>query len=174
MSSHRDHRYGAAKKRLYLEPPRNGSETIRRRVTTIIPAPAPPCPPPVIVEPCPPPPPLCLPPPPKPAEPETIDVIAVDVAPSERSSKSSRSRSRGRRASHDWEREREVYVERQTFVPVRVQPEYETYRYVEGPRRPPAPSPPRSPPPRRRSVEGGERINILIEDRHREREYSRR
>ncbi|KAK1755377.1 major facilitator superfamily domain-containing protein [Echria macrotheca] len=196
--------YRGAKKRLYLEPFRNGSVTVRRKVTTIVPAPPPPVvvparPPVVVEEPPPPPPPpvLALPPPPPPVvelpppppppppvvvplpeEPETIDVISVDVDPPEQ-----RKKRHHRHRSRERERDREVIIERERMVPVPVpvrvpvpvpvRQELETYRYVEGPR--PVSVPPR---PRRRSpsvgsarsgsVEAGERISIRIEDRHRE------
>lgn len=82
-----------------------------------------------------------------------IDVIAVDVDPSEtsssRSSRKSRSpgahrrrRSRPRSRSESRDRDTEVVIERERFVPVPVPvavpvptrrgPELETFRYVEG------------------------------------------
>ncbi|KAI8635399.1 hypothetical protein F5Y19DRAFT_10561 [Xylariaceae sp. FL1651] len=183
----REKRYGKYKKVLYLEPPFDGSVTVKRRVTTIVPPPPPPPPPapilrepePTIIEVAPPPPPppapVYHPPEPEPEPDSPIDVIAVDVDPSEagsikssktsktsRSSKSSRT-SRG----HSHSREREVYIERERIVPVRVpvpypvqvEPEYDTYRYVEAPRRYE---------PRRRSLDQ----EIVIED-HRRRRYIR-
>ncbi len=113
------------------------------------------------------PPPLLPPPPPTVIEePDIIDVIAVDIDPSEnKSSKSSRRRHRSH--SRTGSRDRELIIERERLipVPVRVQPELETYRYVEGPRRY---SPP-SPPPPRRSVErsgliSGSRTSIALRD----------
>ncbi|KAK9778424.1 hypothetical protein AB5N19_00401 [Seiridium cardinale] len=192
----RKERYHKYKKRLYLEPPTNGSVTTRTRITTVVPPPKPivipqpepepvivappPPPPPVIVAPPPPPPPppapepvIVAPPPPPPPPPEdTIEVIAVDVDPSvkshksHKSSKSSRS-SRSRSHSRVDSREREVYIEREKLVPVRVpvpypvraEPDYETFRYVDAPRR-------FEPRPRSHERE------IIIEDRHR-RHYHR-
>ncbi|EFZ00208.2 hypothetical protein MAA_03985 [Metarhizium robertsii ARSEF 23] len=135
-------RHHGTKKRLYLSRPEPDVLTSRRRVTRIIPPTPPPCEEPVPVpvieepaepEPCPPAP--CPSPPALPAPEPQIEVIAVDVEPSVKSSKSSRSRSRG----HSHTREKEVYVERDRFVPVPVpvpvEPRYETYRYVEAPRR---------------------------------------
>lgn len=192
------------KKVVYLEPPTPGSVTLRRKITTVVPAPSPPPPPPVIVEPPPPPPVLALPPPPPPPPPvferppppvflpppppppparDEIDVIAVDVEPSEKSkssrrsssssssssSKSSKKTSRSQSRSRYDERERELIIERDRYVPVPVRRDYETYRYVEGPpQRRYLPAPP-SPP--RRLEEDRERITINIEDRRRAREY---
>ncbi|KAL2275913.1 hypothetical protein FJTKL_01460 [Diaporthe vaccinii] len=191
------------KKVVYLEPPTPGSVTLRRKITTVVPAPAPPSPPPVVVEPPPPPPVLALPPPPPPPPPvfmrppppvflppppappsrDEIDVIAVDVEPSEKSkssrrsssssssssSKSSKKTSRSQSRSRYDERERELIIERDRFVPVPVRRDYETYRYVEGPpQRRYLPAPP-SPP--KRLEEDRERITINIEDRRRAREY---
>jgi len=162
--------YRHAKKRIYLEPPSNGSKTVRTRITRILPAlpppPPPPPPEPAVIEVLPPP--LLLPEP----EPEHVDVIAVDIEPStkssESSSKSSKSRSRSRsRGSRERDRNHEVYVERERVVPA--WPEYETYRYVEGPRMLALP-----PPPSRREVRDErdtERMRITIEDRRRQREY---
>jgi hypothetical protein len=112
-------------------------------------------------------------------------VIAVDVEPSEKSKSSRRSsssssssssksskktsRSHSHSRSHYDERERELIIERDRYVPVPVRREYETYRYVEGPpQRRYLPAPP-SPP--RRIEEDRERITINIEDRRRAREY---
>ncbi|KKY38383.1 hypothetical protein UCDDA912_g01701 [Diaporthe ampelina] len=149
------------KKVVYLEPPTPGSVTLRRKITTV---PSPP------------------PPPPPPSRDE-IDVIAVDVEPTEKSksvkssrrssssssssSKSSKKTSRSRsRSRYD---ERELIYERDRLVPVPVRRDYETYRYVEGPpQRRYLPAPP-SPP--RRVEEDRERIVINIEDRRRAREY---
>lgn len=207
----REKRYHKYKKVLYLEPPINGSKTIRNRITTIIPPPEPapyqsyqshesyqsysPPPPPMMPEhrPTPPPPMVVnpLPPPPPPApyiperEPELdteIEVIAVDVEPDESvksgrssksSSKSSSRSSRSSRSSHRHHREqREVYIERERMVPVRVpvpyhvhhveieQPQQDSFRYIEAPRR--------YEPPQRRSLDQ----EIVIED-HRHRKYIR-
>ena len=102
------------------------------------------------------------------SEPEQIDVIAVDVAKSEKSTRSSKSSrtSHSRSRSHVDSREREVYIERERIVPVpvRVQPEFETFRYVDAPRRWSPPSPPR------REV-SQERERIIVEDHRRTREY---
>jgi hypothetical protein len=168
--------YRHAKKVLYLEPPRNRVATVRKKVTRIIPPPPPP--PPVIIEK--PPPPVVEAPPPPPALPppvveevdNTIDVIAVDVDPSEKSSKSSKSSatksSRSRSHSRRGSRDREVIIERERLVPVPVavpvRQELETFRYVEGPRRYSPPSPPRRP------SADHERINIRIEERRRSRD----
>ncbi|KYK55551.1 hypothetical protein DCS_07514 [Drechmeria coniospora] len=169
---------GPSKKRLYLQHPEPDTYLTRRRITRVIPPPckeSPPNPPPpcpIIVEPVPapcptPPPPPALPalPPPEPP----IEVIAVDVEPSDHSCKSSRSRSRSHRRSTD--HDREVYVERERFVPVpvpvpvRVEPRYDTYRYVEAPRRL------EHVPPRRRLVEDErDRITVSIDDHYRTRE----
>ncbi len=190
----REKRYGKYKKVLYLEPPFNGAVTVKRRVTTIIPPPQPPPPPPapipVLPEPEPEPepaptiidiaPPLPPPLPPAPIpEPEvepdsSIDVIAVDIDPSEAgSTKSSRTSSKSYKSSrsgrrHGHSRDHEVYIERERIVPVRVpvpypvqaEPQYDTYRYIEAPRRYE---------PRRRSPDQHE---IVIED-HRRRRYIR-
>ncbi|KAI0136139.1 hypothetical protein F4776DRAFT_624610 [Hypoxylon sp. NC0597] len=204
----REKRYHKYKKVLYLEPPINGSKTVRTRVTTIVPPPAPartpspspppvmlpepkPQPPPVFVEPLPPPPPPPAPapapvyyPPPPPPEPEQteIEVIAVDIDPDQsstsgRSSRSSSSKrssrsSKSSRSSGRHGRDREVYIERERFVPVRVpvpyhvhhveieQPQQDSFRYIEAPRR--------YEPSRRRSPDH----EIVIED-HRHRKYIR-
>ncbi|KAK1845064.1 mg2+ transporter, partial [Colletotrichum chrysophilum] len=117
--------------------------------------------------------------------PAPIEVIAVDVEPSVKSSKSSKSSrsSRSRSCSHsrhgsrDRERDvREVYVEREKLVPVRVpypvpvpiEPRYETFRYVEGRRYSPPRMLPPPPPPEE------ERMRVTISDRRREREYIHR
>jgi hypothetical protein len=151
-SAPRKERYHKYKKVLYLEPPTNGSKTVRTRITTVIPAPAPPPSPPALPEPEP--------------ECDSIEVIAVDVEPSVRShksSKSSKSSRSSRSRSHGRVDTREVYIEREKLVPVpmpypvRVEPDYETYRYVDAPRRYE---------PRRRSHER----EIIIED-HRSRHY---
>lgn len=90
----------------------------------------------------------------------------MDVDPSER-------RRRRRRSHSRHSRSREVYIEREKLVPIRVpvpvpvrqEPQYDTFRYVDAPRRP---SPPRiCPPPERED----ERMRIMIHDRRREREY---
>ncbi|RSL40623.1 hypothetical protein CEP53_013260 [Fusarium sp. AF-6] len=71
--------------------------------------------------------------------------------------------------------DRERVIERERIVPVPVpvpvEPRYDTYRYVDGPRRLPAPSPPRRVSPPRRMIED-DRTRIFISDR--EREYYRR
>ncbi|KAI4868695.1 hypothetical protein F4820DRAFT_444871 [Hypoxylon rubiginosum] len=205
----REKRYHKYKKVLYLEPPTNGSKTVRTRVTTIVPPPAPipspspppvimlpeptPAPPPVFLEPLPPPPPPPAPyiPPPPPPEPEQdteIEVIAVDVDPDQstvsgRSSKSSKSSSRSSKSSKTsrhssggrHSRDREVYIERERLVPVRVPvpyhvhhveieqqqpPQQDSFRYIEAPRR-------YEPQSRRNSDQ-----EIIIED-HRHRKYIR-
>ncbi|KAI1142916.1 hypothetical protein F5Y05DRAFT_136228 [Hypoxylon sp. FL0543] len=199
----REKRYHKYKKVLYMEPPTNGSKTVRTRITTIVPPPAPapqpspspppvmlpepkPQPPPVIVEPLPPPPPPVYYPPPPPPEPEQteIEVIAVDVDPDQesttsRSSRSSSSKSSlrssksSRSSSGRHGRDREVYIERERIVPVRVPvpyhvhhveieqaPQQDSFRYIEAPRR--------YEPPRRRSSDH----EIVIED-HRHRKYIR-
>ncbi|GAW20695.1 hypothetical protein ANO14919_102040 [Xylariales sp. No.14919] len=185
----REKRYGKYKKVLYLEPPFDGAVTVKRRVTTVVPPPPPPPQPqpaPVFMLPEPEPVPTvvdvapALPPPPPPAplpepvvEPDSpIDVIAVDIDPSEagstkssRTSKSYKSSRSSKRHSHS--RDREVYIERERVVPVRVavpypvqaEPQYDTFRYVEAPRRYE---------PRRRSPDH----EIVIED-HRRRQYIR-
>ncbi|KAI0107610.1 hypothetical protein GGR51DRAFT_516200 [Nemania sp. FL0031] len=181
----REKRYGSKyKKVLYLEPPFDGAVTVKRRVTTIVPPPQPPPPPapaPILYEPEPAPsiidvaPPMVpYPPPafiPEPeVEPESpIDVIAVDIDPSEarstKSSRSSKSYNSSRSSKrHSNSRDREVFIERERVVPVRVpvpypvqvEPQYDTFRYVEAPRRYE---------PRRRSPEH----EIIIEDQHRRR-----
>ncbi|KAI1111335.1 hypothetical protein F5Y14DRAFT_313799 [Nemania sp. NC0429] len=184
----REKRYGRKyKKVLYLEPPFDGAVTVKKRVTTIVPPPQPPPPPPAFmmpVQPQPEPVPSIIDvaplppraPRPPPAftpeeEPESpIDVIAVDVDPSEagssRTSKSSRS-SHGGSKRHSRSRDCEVYVERERLVPVPVrvpvpypvaaEPPYDTFRYVEAPRH--------YEPPRRRSLDH----DIIIEDHHRRR-----
>ncbi|KHN95338.1 uncharacterized protein MAM_06842 [Metarhizium album ARSEF 1941] len=138
-------RRNGAKTRLYLARPEPDIVTSRRRVTRIIPPTPPPCEEPIPVpvveepapEPCPCPPAPCPSPPALPAPEPQIEVIAVDVEPRVKSAKSSRSRSRSR--SHV--REKEVYVKRDRFIPVPVpvpvpaESRYETYRYVEAPRR---------------------------------------
>ncbi|KAI1176845.1 hypothetical protein F4777DRAFT_235422 [Nemania sp. FL0916] len=164
-SAPREKRYG--KKVVYLEPPVDGAVTVKRRVTTIVP---PPQPPPhfgasvVMAQPRPAPsiihsrPPLSLHsssasiPEHGIYEPESpIDIISVDVDPSETGSmKSSRtsnsyksSRSSKRHGHSRDSRDREVFIERERLVPVRstapytvqVEPQYDTYRYVEAPRR---------------------------------------
>ncbi|KAI1248357.1 hypothetical protein MGN70_009555 [Eutypa lata] len=220
----REKRYHSKyKKVLYLEPPTNGSKTVRTRVTTIVPPASPPEPPvemlpepihlpmptpapepPVMVMPPPPPPPpqhYYHPMPPYPVseagdddDDEPIDVIAVDVDPprarsskssksSSSSSSSSNSSSRSSRSSrssqtsrshnshrHGHSCEREVYVERERFVPVHVpypvheeKNDYDTFRYVEAPRRFE---------PRRRSTDDSDERQIIIED-HRQRRYIR-
>ncbi|RSL96524.1 hypothetical protein CDV31_013446, partial [Fusarium ambrosium] len=85
----------------------------------------------------------------------------------------SRSHSRHSHRSHDLDRERVIERERivPVPVPVPVEPRYDTYRYVDGPRRLPAPSPPRRVSPPRRMIED-DRTRIFISDR--EREYYRR
>ncbi|EGY23104.1 uncharacterized protein VDAG_04542 [Verticillium dahliae VdLs.17] len=126
----------------------------------------PPPPPPVICEPLPPPPPPVCPPSPEPG----IEVIAVDVDPVEKKRRRRRSHSR-----HSGSHSREVYIEREKIVPVRVpvpvpqpqQPEYETFRYVDAPRR----SPPRIMPAPPREEREEDRMRIMIHDRRREREY---
>ncbi|RDA89980.1 hypothetical protein CP533_0857 [Ophiocordyceps camponoti-saundersi (nom. inval.)] len=182
---------GPAKRRLYLHHPEPDILVSRRRVTRIIP-PSPPTPPPpppppcyerplpFIVEPepvyepappCPEPPALPEPEP----EPELpIEVISVDVEPSLKKPSRSRSRSHShhRRVRHD----KEVYVERDRFipvpVPVPVEPRYDTFRYVEGPRRS-VPTPP--PPPRRApAIDEREHIHINVGDHRRTRDYHRR
>ncbi|KAI1824470.1 hypothetical protein F4861DRAFT_254992 [Xylaria intraflava] len=188
----RDKRYGKYKKVLYLEPPSDGAVTVKRRITTIIPpsrlppAPAPPAPitatPSVvsrhrtastIVDAVPPPPPRA-PLPEREVEPDSpIDIIAVDVDPSESgSTKSSRS-SKSHRSSHssrsyDRSRNRDVYIERERVVPIRVavpypvaEPQYDTYRYVEAPRGYERYE------PRRRSPDR----EVLIDDHHRRRVF---
>ncbi|TGJ79382.1 hypothetical protein E0Z10_g9383 [Xylaria hypoxylon] len=183
----REKRYGKYKKVLYLEPPFDGAVTVKRRVTTIVPPPQPPPPrpAPVLVLPRPEPvhvhvpnvidvaPPVHFPEPQ--VEPDSpIDVIAVDIEPSEagstkssRTSKSYKSSRSGKRHSHS--RDREVYIERERVVPVPVrvpvpypvqaEPQYDTFRYIEAPRR----YEPRHQSPDR---------EIIIED-HRRRRYIR-
>ncbi|KAB5551299.1 hypothetical protein GE09DRAFT_168632 [Coniochaeta sp. 2T2.1] len=162
------------KKRLYLQgPPTHGATWIRTRETHILPAPPPPPPvfipappPPPVVELPPPPPPVIIPvAPPKDPEPDFIDVIAVDVEP-RKHKKKHRSRSRSSRRE-------EVYIERERLVPVPVavpvrerREEYETYRYVEGPKRLPAPSPVRRPPWEEDREVG---VHVRISERERER-----
>ncbi|KAI1161383.1 hypothetical protein F5B18DRAFT_628363 [Nemania serpens] len=178
----REKRYGSKYKNvLYLEPPFNGAVTMKRRVTTIVPPPQPPPPPPAFMpvrpEPEPVPsiidvaPPRAPHPPPAfmPEHESPIDVIAVDVDPSEagsikssRTSKSSKSSRSSKR--HSRSRDCEVYVERERLVPVPVrvpvpypvpaEPQYDTFRYVEAPRHYE---------PRRRSLDH----DIIIEDHHR-------
>ena len=170
------------KKRLYLQgPPTHGATWIRKRETHIIPPPAPiavpaPPPPPPFVElpPPPPPPPVIIPvhPPPPIKEPDVIDVIAVDVEPRRKRKSSRKPRSRSRS-----ERREEVYIERERLVPVPVpvpvrerREEYETYRYVEGPKRLPAPPSPVRRPPWEEDREVG--VHVRVSEREREREVS--
>lgn len=166
------------KKRLYLQgPPTHGATWVRTRETHIIPPPPPP-PPPVVIPAPPPPPVIELPPPPPPPppivipakEPDIIDVIAVDVEP-RRKKKSHKPRSRSRSRSRSSRRE-EVYIERERIVPVpvpvpvRERQEYETYRYVEGPKRLPAPSPVRRPWREEEDREVG--VHVRVSERERE------
>lgn len=179
------------KKRLYLEHPPPDVAYIHRRVTRYIPPSPPavvieePLPPPVVLEPLPPPPPVVYEPPPPPPlelpappppppiiplpEPDPIEVIAVDVEPSRRK-RSPKRRSRSR--SHST-REKEVYIERERLipvpVPVPVEPKYDTYRYVEGPRRYIE-----APPPQRKMITEDEREHIVVRDHRRMQEYYRR
>lgn len=159
----------SSKKRLYLEPPIPGSKTVRTKITRILPAPAPPPPPPapvkVLPPPPPPPPPVVIPlPPPPPKEPDTIDVIAVDVDPPKPRRRHRRPRSSASSSSSS--SEREVIIERDRYIPVPVRvPEYETFRYVEAPRRPRSlPPPPPPPEPECREVD---RVRVVVEDRRR-------
>ncbi|KAL3962017.1 hypothetical protein ACCO45_003540 [Purpureocillium lilacinum] len=159
MGTTREYR-GPSKKRLYLAHPEPDTYLTRRRITRFIPPSPPPPPPPVICEPPPPPPP---PPIVEPLPDPIPEPPCIDPEPPS---------SHSRRET----REKEVYIERDRFVPVPVpvpvceQPRYETYRYVEPPPRRPALPPP---PPRRRSPveEEQQRITINIDDRHRSREY---
>ncbi|KAI2636030.1 hypothetical protein GGS21DRAFT_514260 [Xylaria nigripes] len=178
----RDKPYGKYKKVLYLEPPFDGAVTVKRRVTTVIPpAPLPPVsrnvPASVLHKPKHTPrtiqavPPLPRAPPMTPIlerEDSPIDIIAVDVDPSETASTKSSRTSKSHRSSrssksHSHSRGREVYIERERVVPIRVavpypvaEPQYDTYRYVE--------APPRYE-PRRRSPDR----EIVIDDHRRQR-----
>jgi len=82
----------------------------------------------------------------------------------------SKSRSRDRRESF----EREVYIERDRFVPVpypvREEPQYETFRYVDAPRRHAPQRIEYREEPQRRMIEDETRIHITDRERERERE----
>lgn len=178
------------KTRLYLSHPEPDIATVRKSVTRFIPPsppPPPPCPPiEAPAPPPPPPPPVCPeplpPPPPPPAEPEPepdpIDVIAVDVDPSppkKPKKKKSRSKSRSKSRDRDYEHDYERVVERDHYIPypVRAEPQYETFRYVDAPRRWSPPQ--REPEPQRRPLmlEDEHQIRIRMRDQERERESSR-
>lgn len=176
----------AYKKRLYLSNPPPDDITKRTRITRYIP-PAPlECMPVILPDPVPercPTPPPCLPEPKVEVEIDPIDVIAVDFddederpkCPSSRSSRGSRSKCSSARSTT---REKEVYIERERFVPVpvpvpvpvRCEPRYHTFRYVDAPPR--IPSPPRI--PERKMITDDETLRITIEDRHNSREYYQR
>ncbi|KAK7226622.1 hypothetical protein V2G26_014625 [Clonostachys chloroleuca] len=142
--------YGV-KKRLYLSHPEPDVAVVRKSVTRFIPPERKPSPPPRIPEKI------------------EIDVISVDVDPP--TPRRKRSRSRSKRRSPRESRELERVIERDHFIPVpypvEVEPQYDTFRYVEGPRRyEPSPSPP---PPPRRAIEEDTRIRISDRERFRDR-----
>ncbi|CAK7198657.1 hypothetical protein SEUCBS139899_001321 [Sporothrix eucalyptigena] len=163
------------------------------------PPPLPPPLPPVVVE-APPPPVEEEPTVVEESDDDTIDVIAVDVEPEPEKPKKPRKRSRSRR--REVERET-VYVERERLVPVHVpvpmpmtvkmrrrqpsppstppppppppprQPEYETFRYIDAPRRsPPLPLPP-SPPRTEEWETTHDRIVIREREGRRPQQYYR-
>ncbi|EMR71477.1 hypothetical protein UCREL1_1486 [Eutypa lata UCREL1] len=164
----REKRYHSKyKKVLYLEPPTNGSKTVRTRVTTIVPPASPPEPPVEMLPepihlpmptPAPEPPVMVMPPPPPPPPQHyyhPMPPYPVSEAGDD---------------DDDEPIDREVYVERERFVPVHVpypvheeKNDYDTFRYVEAPRRFE---------PRRRSTDDSDERQIIIED-HRQRRYIR-
>ncbi|CAK7220705.1 hypothetical protein SCUCBS95973_004253 [Sporothrix curviconia] len=130
---------------------------------------------------------------------DTVDVIAVDVEPEPERPIKPRKKSRRREVERET-----VYVERERLVPVHVpvpmpmsikmkrrqpsplptppplppppprQPEYETFRYINAPRRAPSPPPPLLPsPPRAEEWETHDRIVIREREGRRPKEYYR-